>query len=372
MVSERWSRALAFAKKDARRLRVLRVALEWVLKGERSGIRKRRHEQMEGDAPDVKRCIDCRMVYKKSCQCLNRRRSQGLRIELLRQMLSISHRKNKTEGLDIDIEWLAATLLKQEGRCAYSGHIMTFKSFGDWKYSVERIDNLRGYTRDNVVIICYEFQSSDRSIVKGERIAEESSQWTREKFQDVFRLRDAPVPPVTEAPPRSTTQKKKRRVDGENISCNKCDKFKPRCDFGDHPAGSLGKQASCRECCAANKKAWHATLHGNVTKLMQSVNGTVKQYPEKKGNITVEHIRDLYRKQEGRCFYTGVPLSLQKHSNWRMSLERVDPLRGYDRDNTVLCVAECNVPDHTAARKCAAAGGSSAWTRAKAAECWPR
>eukprot|EP00397_Hematodinium_sp_SG-2012_P040978 GEMP01045032.1.p1 GENE.GEMP01045032.1~~GEMP01045032.1.p1 ORF type:complete len:455 (+),score=31.98 GEMP01045032.1:21-1385(+) len=70
---------------------------------------------------------------------------------------------------------------RQRGLCFYSGIRMVPKPGSQWMVSMERLDNARGYVRDNVVLICFEFQTSDRSgtatsPVKG------SCQWSKEKI----------------------------------------------------------------------------------------------------------------------------------------------------------------------------------------------
>jgi hypothetical protein len=54
----------------------------------------------------------------------------------------------------------------QGGRCAYSR--IKLQLSGDWCISLERVDELKGYTRDNVVLVCQEFNTS--------------AQWSRVKF----------------------------------------------------------------------------------------------------------------------------------------------------------------------------------------------
>lgn len=56
-------------------------------------------------------------------------------------------------------------------------------------------------------------------------------------------------------------------------------------------------------------------------------------------SIRSADIRDLYKKQEGKCFYTGVDMELMggiKNNPRAMSVDRVDSSRGYDLDNVVL------------------------------------
>ena len=65
---------------------------------------------------------------------------------------------------DLSLSDLQALYDLQAGRCAYSGIPLKASGIGDWQVSVERLDNKRGYVRDNVVLICQEFQSVDHSI----------------------------------------------------------------------------------------------------------------------------------------------------------------------------------------------------------------
>eukprot|EP01083_Nonionella_stella_P073379 198360_1 len=81
-------------------------------------------------------------------------------------------------------------LEKQMFRCKYSGIPMTFYAKTDWKCSLERKDNMKGYTKDNCVLICWEFNSSDRtSLAKSPLRVQGSSQWNEEKFKYFYKTR---------------------------------------------------------------------------------------------------------------------------------------------------------------------------------------
>eukprot|EP01083_Nonionella_stella_P108306 314854_1 len=81
-------------------------------------------------------------------------------------------------------------LEQQMFRCAYSGIPMRFKSNSDWKCSIERKDNMKGYTKDNCAFICWEFNSSDRTLLAGNPLhVQGSSQWNKEKFEYFYRIR---------------------------------------------------------------------------------------------------------------------------------------------------------------------------------------
>ncbi len=58
-------------------------------------------------------------------------------------------------------------------------------------------------------------------------------------------------------------------------------------------------------------------------------------------DLTTEFIRELYEKQNGKCYYTGEALvynnSTGKPLPNSMSLDKMTPSKGYAKDNMVLC-----------------------------------
>jgi hypothetical protein len=85
---------------------------------------------------------------------------------------------------DIDFEFLVDLYNQQNGLCAYSNLPLQFGSYkeNNWKISLERIDVRRGYTKDNVCLICFEFQAIDHSARYLEK-PESSTGWSKEKFK---------------------------------------------------------------------------------------------------------------------------------------------------------------------------------------------
>ena len=67
-------------------------------------------------------------------------------------------------------------------------------------------------------------------------------------------------------------------------------------------------------------------------------------------NIPVNYLLNLYNKQNGLCYYTGIPLKITT-DNWLkkgqadvdvLSVDRIDPSKGYVEDNLVLCCSSIN------------------------------
>jgi hypothetical protein len=73
-----------------------------------------------------------------------------------------SAEKRETKGRvgagehNLTLVYLEELWQKQSGRCYYSDIEMQYNK-NEWKISLERIDTSKGYTQDNVVLCCLEF-----------------------------------------------------------------------------------------------------------------------------------------------------------------------------------------------------------------------
>lgn len=68
-------------------------------------------------------------------------------------------------------------------------------------------------------------------------------------------------------------------------------------------------------------------------------------------NLTPEYLQALFDEQQGRCYYTGIPMVVKRRrveesavrvNPLRMSLDRIDSSKGYVIGNVVLCSAFAN------------------------------
>jgi len=75
---------------------------------------------------------------------------------------------------------------------------------------------------------------------------------------------------------------------------------------------------------------------------------------------------EIFNEQKGLCAYSNIPLQFGSYlnKNWVISLERVNPLKGYTRDNICLICIEFNTVDHSASYK-ENDKGNSGWTKDK-------
>jgi hypothetical protein len=66
-------------------------------------------------------------------------------------------RSAKVKGFtfDISVEDVLACWLAQEGRCKYTGWEMSTITGDNRLVSIERIDNTKGYLKDNFILVCW-------------------------------------------------------------------------------------------------------------------------------------------------------------------------------------------------------------------------
>ena len=86
--------------------------------------------------------------------------------------------------------------------------------------------------------------------------------------------------------------------------------------------------------------------HKNVwKKLMKNIRysmgrNKVSGRPVKEITITPEYLHQLYEKQEGKCYWSGLSLKEEhswiKHHPFAMSVDRLDNTKGYTPENVVL------------------------------------
>ena len=125
--------------------------------------------------------------------------------------------------------------------------------------------------------------------------------------------------------------------------CINCDQVKPVTEFRD-------KHNQCKQCLAQYAIARvnnnrHCFFLSILNGARQNTRTRLENGRTEAGECTidVQHIHDLYEKQQGKCYYTNIPMVLQTKSDWKCSLERLDPNKGYIEGNVALVVFEMNV-----------------------------
>lgn len=63
-----------------------------------------------------------------------------------------------------------------------------------------------------------------------------------------------------------------------------------------------------------------------------------------KFNIDYKYLLDIYNKQQGKCFYSGLAMKIKGNKDYNtLSIDRVDSSKGYVKGNVVFCLNSINM-----------------------------
>lgn len=131
------------------------------------------------------------------------------------------------------------------------------------------------------------------------------------------------------------------------FKCTKCKESKNIKEFYNDKT-KRGHTTYCKNCQNLTNLKNVNTLHGFLNKLLITSRSTAKKRCNNGRTtagihtITFNNILDLWNCQQGLCYYSGMSLNHIVHSDWNVSLERIDPTQGYTIDNIVLVAQEFN------------------------------
>lgn len=253
--------------------------------------------------------------------------------------------KKSTSEHSISKQDLIDLYTTQKRKCYYSDIEMKYNHHTDWMMSIERLNDNLGYTKENTVLCCHEFNSG-------------KNQWTLKKIEcirslikkeinlgDLKSLIDLSLSRRSQKDVLKKTYVEELSVDSEEKRCHLCEEFYSFTDFIKNPY--LG----CKSCRRKQKDSYYSSLRGFVISLVGAARSrTTKR--NKKGrsldfDITPKDIFDLILTQKGRCFYSSIPLVFSIKSDWMCSIERIDNDVGYTKENIVLICNEFNTSSLT-------------------------
>ena len=176
-------------------------------------------------------------------------------------------------------------------------------------------------------------------------------------------------------PKRKPPKKRVKRTSPERPGlwrCSDCEQWLPERAFNVENRGGwtwpwTWPCTYCRECDNERGRSHRRTLRGNLLHLLQNARSRAKEKPWDM-TLTFEDLLEVVGRQNGRCAYSGVPLSMcLPHSHWRMSLERLNNSEGYTPENCVLIAAEFNSGDSSRHRGVdpETVKGTAQWSLAK-------
>jgi len=104
----------------------------------------------------------------------------------------------------------------------------------------------------------------------------------------------------------------------------------------------------CKKCVNIGIKLNKNTENGFLGNLTREASKSAKTRAKKDRieagicTITSKDVKDLWKEQNGLCYYSGIPMKTKQFSSWQCSLERLNPSLGYTKENIVLCCCELN------------------------------
>jgi len=143
--------------------------------------------------------------------------------------------------------------------------------------------------------------------------------------------------------------------------CYKCKQWKDLSLFNKNRSLSGGVSKECRECYKSEKsviKCNKLRLHrfknainnGDIEFYIKRRLSTIKKRAIDRNiqfDLTTEYLIELWYMQDGRCFYSNIPMNNSMKEggsqSWNgPSLDRIEPENGYIKDNVVWCTFGIN------------------------------
>lgn len=141
--------------------------------------------------------------------------------------------------------------------------------------------------------------------------------------------------------------------------CNRCEQFMPLDVFYNNAARYDGKAPCCKSCYRFlkntvkhqhNKKLQLHTLDGWMESFFKNKRSKAKKYGMA-FELDVDFLRELWNKQDGKCFYTLLSMEFGKNTLKSASLERLDSSVGYIKSNVVWASKAINFMKNKASQE---------------------
>lgn len=280
--------------------------------------------------------------------------------------------REKAGKFDLTFEQILELYKKQDGKCFYSKIKMSTKTCSKWKASIERLNDEKGYTINNIVLVCHEFNHKTKwSHEKlNEMIHEISKNHDHKKI--VKEIEDALIKKSIISNSHVHTEKKYKTINGEQyLKCLQCEEYKLLTEYY-----SGNSHRRCKKCVYINKKQnYMKSIRGHFIRLLTDAKhhtkerSKVKSRQNKENNIcdlSLEDLVDILKKQKGLCHISGIKMNYGSYldTNWVASLERIDSNKGYTKDNVCFVCCEFNTTDNSSRYK-HSNNGTGNWTQNK-------
>ena len=140
---------------------------------------------------------------------------------------------------------------------------------------------------------------------------------------------------------------KLKRLGGGKALCSKCGKPKPEKEFTVNRRGQRYEYplSYCAEC---RKKRDYLNINSSPERYIHRVFMNLLRRAKSRDipcTITKDQVWERFQRQEGRCFYTDVPMHCRVgdgNPHDAFSIDKIIPERGYTLENVVLCTRRAN------------------------------
>ena len=144
-----------------------------------------------------------------------------------------------------------------------------------------------------------------------------------------------------------TKRHKLNRLENGMALCSKCEKPKPEREFMVNRRGTKYEYpfSYCAEC---RKNRDYLVINSSPERYVHRVFMRLRRGTKNQGilcTITKEQIWQQFQRQNGRCFYTDIPMRCrvgEGESRNSFSIDKITPENGYVLGNVVLCTRRAN------------------------------
>lgn len=288
-------------------------------------------------------CINCRYHYNDNDgnalndhigHLLSRARRGNRKCKWLRK------KRHNFKISDLNYHKIYFKLKRQRKMCLISKIPLSYIKFTNWRMSIERLNEDKGYLFDNTALICLEFQSAYRqwTISKWNKFCQE---YNPNRKVDIEKLKNeieiAKKKPSQKG--RRMTSKNKVYVNEEKnqMKCNTCKKIK---NMKEDFTKSGRARYRCKSCVIEYNKR-EKTLRERLILLLNTATSNGKKNIRKLCTLTLYELFEIYLEQKGLCYVSF--RKLQFNGDYQMSIERKNQNLGYTKDNCCLICLEFNV-----------------------------
>lgn len=143
----------------------------------------------------------------------------------------------------------------------------------------------------------------------------------------------------------------KRVIDGK-IQCSMCKIWKPLDGFYKNKISYHGVEGRCKTCNIKRQNERHTnSLETALKNIVHRHKSNIRHGSDRRkafdaGCVTLDFLKSLWDSQSGRCAVTGIPMTHVQGKglclDTNLSIDRVDPARGYAEGNVRLVCKAVN------------------------------